>query len=77
MPLSRGNLFHAVQRFNRPELLSGSSKLFEKMELCWIFQSAFMLPGDFVFRSVVFKSWSESIIHGIPPGTFDGKCQYL
>jgi len=64
-PESRGNLFQAFLRFDRPELFKECSSLFEGMTLAFCSISPSMVGTEFVFRKVRFKECKRSRIDGL------------
>jgi hypothetical protein len=64
-PESRGNLFQAFLRFDKPELFENCSSLFEEMTLAFCAISRNMVHPEFVFRKVRFKECIRSRIDGL------------
>jgi hypothetical protein len=63
--MSRGNLFQAFLRFDKPEIFRGSSDLFESMELAFCEITRNMVSSDFVFRRVRFREHRRSKVDGL------------
>lgn len=61
-PDSKGNMFEALLRFKRPDVLDGFSALFEGMRLQWAYVDKSMLPAGFTFRNVTFRNCRLDIL---------------
>jgi hypothetical protein len=62
VPDSKANLFQALLRFKKPEILQGCAALFEGMILHWSYVDETMLPADFTFRNVTLRDCKLDVI---------------
>jgi len=70
-PASKGNLFHALLRFKKPEIFDDCTDLLAGMELCWVYISQAWVSRKFIFKKATFRMYDRSKLEGFLPTAFD------